>query len=75
MFVLTVFVTRSNTIHFQVLKRHHNIVQIYVLLILGYKTWVWIFAGLETSSKKYAMHHYLESDTRTLCAVILEVLR
>jgi len=52
MFVLTVFVTRSDTVYFHVLKCHHSIVQICVLLILEYKTWVCTFAGLETSSKE-----------------------
>jgi hypothetical protein len=27
--------------------------------------------ALKLQAKKYAKHHYLESDTRTLCAVIL----
>jgi hypothetical protein len=71
MFVLAVFMTRSDTIHFGVLKCHHNIVQICVLLILEYKTWLCTFAVLYLQAKKYARHHYLESGTRSLFAVIL----
>jgi len=54
-----------------VLKCNHNIVQICVLLILEYKTWVCNFSVLKLQVKKYAKHQYLESDTRTFCAVIL----
>jgi hypothetical protein len=71
MLVLTIFVTRSDTIHFHVLKCHYNIVQICVLLILDYKTLVHTFAVLKLQAKKYAKNRYLETDIRTLCAVIL----